>query len=212
MVEVREIRLHRVELKLADTDDPLASRISWEPLVPGGASFRSHRLRESTGTLTVRRTVGGLVFGCVFAVPGTLAVLAAVPAALLAEEKGWLIGGFLLLWGMGFGAAGWFLLLGGKPLTFDARAGVYYRGKAYVHGGGRPADQQGSLARVHALQLISERVAGSGRNGGSFTSHELNLVLEDGQRVNVMDHGGAIEECARKLAGLLDVPVWKASF
>ena len=212
MAEVQEIRLHRVELKLADTDDPMASKVSWEPLVAGGASFRSHRLHESPGRLTVRRTIGGLVFGCAFAVPGTLAVLAAIPAALMVDENGWMVGGFLLLWGTLFGGAGWFLLLGGKPLTFDARAGVYFRGKAYVHGAGRPADEQGSLSRIHALQLLSEHVSGSGRNRSSFTSHELNLVLDDGARINVMDHGGNIEECARKLAALLDVPVWKATY
>lgn len=211
VAEVQEIRINRVELKLADTDDPLASKVSWQPLVGGGSSFRTHRLRKADGRLTVRRTLGGVVFACVFMVPGTLAVLAALPAALLADEKGWLIGGFLLLWGAGFGGAGWLLLLGGKPLTFDARAGVYYRGKAYVHGEGRATDQQGSLNNIHALQLVSEHITGSGRNRSSFVSHELNLVLDDGERVNVMDHGGDIETCARSLAELLDVPLWKAS-
>lgn len=212
MADVQEIRIHRVELKLADTDDPLASKVSWQPLVGGGSSFRTHRLRETDGRLCVRRTWGGMAFACVFAIPGTLAVLAALPVALAVSDKGWLVGGFLLLWGAGFGGAGWFMLLGGKPLTFDARAGVYYRGKAYVHGAGLAGDQQGFIGRIHALQLVSERLTSSGRNRSSFTSHELNLVLDDGERVNVMDHGGDVEACARKLADFLDVPVWKASY
>lgn len=210
MAEVQELRINRVELKLADTDDPLASKVSWEPLVGGGSSFRTHRLQEAPGRLQVRRTIGGLVFACVFAVPGTIAVLAALPAALLAPEKGWLVGGFLLLWGAGFGGAGWFLLLGSKPLTFDKRAGVYFRGKAYAHGVGRAADQQGSLGHIHALQLVSEHI--SGNKGRSYRSHELNLVLDDGERVNVMDHGGEIETCAKRLADFLDVPLWKAVY
>lgn len=211
MAEVQEIRINRVELKLADTDDPLASKVSWQPLARGGSSFRTHRLQQSAGQLKVRRTTGGVVFACVFMVPGTLAVLAALPVALMASEKGWLIGGFLLLWGTIFGGAGWLLLLGGKPLTFDARAGVYFRGKAYVHGQGRDTDQQGSLGHIHALQLVSEHITGSGRNRRSFVSHELNLVLDDGERVNVMDHGGDIETCAKQLADFLDVPLWKAT-
>ena len=75
MAEVKELRVNRVELKLGDTDDPLASKVSWQPLVRGGSNFRTHRLRETPGRLQVRRTIGRLVFGCVFAVPGTIPVL-----------------------------------------------------------------------------------------------------------------------------------------
>jgi hypothetical protein len=42
-------------------------------------------------------------------------------------------------------------------------------------------------------------------------SYELNLVLKDGRRINVVDHGGAdkIRTDAATLADFLGVPVWK---
>lgn len=211
MAEVREIRLNPSGTGAAQSDDPLASLVSWQPMVPGGSNFRTQRLHATPGCLVLRRSLGGILFACVFAVPGTLAVLAAVPLALAIDGDGWMFGGFMLVWGALFGGAGWYMLLSHKPLCFDARAGVYFRGKAYVHGGGQPKERQGALASIQALQLLAERVRGSGRGSRSFTSHELNLVLDDGFRVNVMDHGGDIEECARQLADLLDVPVWKGT-
>ncbi|MCB0637404.1 MAG: hypothetical protein KDC54_12335, partial [Lewinella sp.] len=40
-------------LDLTQFDDPLAERISWDPLQYGGSSFRTHRL-ERTGMYLLR--------------------------------------------------------------------------------------------------------------------------------------------------------------
>ncbi len=62
---------------------------------------------------------------------------------------------------------------------------------------------------MHALQLISEYVSGK----SSYYSYELNLVLDDGSRINVVDHGNlaAIREDAGKLALFLAKPLWDAT-
>jgi len=46
-----------------------------------------------------------------------------------------------------------------------------------------------------------------------FTSYELNLVLKDGSRRNLVDHGNlpALRDDARELAGFLIVPLWDAT-
>jgi len=65
------------------------------------------------------------------------------------------------------------------------------------------------LDQVHALQLVSEYCSG---NKSSYYSYELNLVLKDGRRVNVIDHGNInrIRQDAQTLSNFLGKPVWNA--
>ena len=60
---------------------------------------------------------------------------------------------------------------------------------------------------VHTFQIISERVRSK---NGSYLSYELNLVLKDGNRVNIVDHGkqSQILIDADTLSHLLAKPVW----
>lgn len=64
------------------------------------------------------------------------------------------------------------------------------------------------IDRIHALQLIAERYDRSSNQ----RSYELNLVLTDGSRLNVIDHGGldVIRADAQKLAAFLGKPLWDA--
>ena len=64
------------------------------------------------------------------------------------------------------------------------------------------------LEKIHALQLIFN--ASSQRFYGF--SYELNLVLEAGKRINVIDHGNLdrLREDADTLAAFLDKPIWDA--
>lgn len=66
------------------------------------------------------------------------------------------------------------------------------------------------LKRVHALQIISEYIK---TKKSSYYSYELNLVLDDGSRLNVVDHGNqsALQADARTLAEFLKKPLWDAS-
>jgi hypothetical protein len=74
---------------------------------------------------------------------------------------------------------------------------------------GNPKDMC-KLEDVHAIQLLREYCRG---NKSSYYSYELNLVLHDGRRVNVVDHGkhSQILDEARMLSECLEVPVWDAS-
>ena len=60
------------------------------------------------------------------------------------------------------------------------------------------------------MQLVSEYCRG---NKSSFYSYELNLVLANGRRINVVDHGNieSLQKDARTLAAFLDIPVWDAT-
>lgn len=94
-------------------------------------------------------------------------------------------------------------------MVFDKERGYFHRGWKKPERAIDPALLKNYLPldKIHALQLISERVSG---NKSSYLSYELNLVDVDGGRVNVVDHGHlrGIEEDARMLAEFLGKPLW----
>jgi hypothetical protein len=59
-----------------------------------------------------------------------------------------------------------------------------------------------------ALQICSKLI--TSRRIGGFTGYELNLVLKDGQRLNLMDHGNihSLAGDGRVLADELGLPLW----
>lgn len=59
------------------------------------------------------------------------------------------------------------------------------------------------ISEIHGLQIISEWVHGKNT---SYTSYELNMILKDSRRVNIIDHGN-IEEI-RKNADELASKLW----
>lgn len=214
MTQIQNIHLNKFELKLADTDDPVALKVSWEPVKPGGANFKTQKLNISPKRISVEKTGGAIVFALVFAIPGVLAVLIGVPLFLWQGKIFSAL--FMLIWGSIFGGVGILMLKSEKPLTFDKSVGVYFRGKEYKQQFSDNRENQGWLSDIYALQLLSERIHSSSSHGHSSTylSYELNLVFKDGERVNVMDHGNAaeLETSAKELAGFLNVPIWQATY
>lgn len=209
MTDIQEIKLNevKVEVKLADTDDPIASKVKWEPAKSGGSNFKSQAIKEEDNCIVVSRSMGGKLFALCFAIPGAIA-LCSVPYNLIRGE--YFLSVFMLLWGGIFAAVGFFMLFGIKPFTFDFTRGVYYRGKKMPFEASGDVEQHGYLSDIHAIQILSERIRS--QDSGSYTSYELNLVMKDAQRVNVMDHGADVDEVAKKIASQLGIPIWKASY
>jgi Zn-dependent protease with chaperone function len=195
---------------------PLAQKTEWHPLKGGGTNFGTHRLDSSDQDLLVfKATKGAYVFSGIFTFIGVLGLVIPILAFIGMENKEW----GLLLFGIFFG--GVFLTAGlllfkfmTQPCVFDTFYGCFYKGKK------RPQDHIGmdrnsknpmvKLSDVKAIQVIRERI--SSKNG-SYYSYEINLVLADASRVNVIDHGkhSAIIEDAEILATALGVPLWDGS-
>jgi len=116
--------------------------------------------------------------------------------------------------------------------SFDRREGCFWKGR-WKRGDGalsiRRADLNArlekealkdyiDLADVYAIQLIKEYVPGSSgtdSRSSPYYSYELNLVLKDGERMNVVDHGNLtrIRADAIKLGEFLgNLPVWDATW
>nr|WP_159063795.1 hypothetical protein [Thaumasiovibrio occultus] len=213
MSRIQNINMNKAEVKLAETDDPVASKINWDPAKPGGSIFNSQTMSVSRQRIRVKRSILGKLFYAFFFLPGLAIGLFIIPEYM---QYGFdnvilmslLFGSVVLFTGFGL------LFVVDKPITFDKPQGIYFRGKKYDRMGDNDRNKQGRLADIYALQILTEKVQTTNRNGRSlvYSSYELNLVFEDGARVNVMDHGNAnaLEASAEQLADFLDVPVWKA--
>jgi hypothetical protein len=106
--------------------------------------------------------------------------------------------------GLLFAGAGAYMLWSGtQPIVFDRAQGLFWKGWSAPQPG---AGLRVELTAIHALQIISEYCGGKTR----FYSYELNLVLKDGERVNVVDHGDMkrLRAEGATLARYLGVPLW----
>jgi hypothetical protein len=121
-----------------------------------------------------------------------------------------------ILVGIVFAAIGGALFnFGTKPIVFDKHSGHFWKGRKSPDQV-MNIDSIKSLAPLHdiyALQLISEFCRGSGKNSSSYYSYELNLILNDSERINVVDHGkhAKIREDGQTLARFLNKPLWDAT-
>jgi len=189
----------------------IAMKVDWSPLSGGGANFKTHKLNfVNSMRVEVLKSTGGKLFGGLFILMGT-GIPAFISYTMYQEGKtGWELL-IPVLVGAIFSIIGIALLFFPKPRVFDKRLGWFWAGSKSLQ-----REQQfmqlkksARLAEIAALQIIPERI--TGRKSGSYTSWEINLVSEDAQRLNVLDHGdrNSIIEDAQKLGEFLDVPVWE---
>ncbi|MCG9756850.1 hypothetical protein L1D40_16755 [Shewanella insulae] len=209
MSAIKDIRVNKFELKLADTDDPVAEKTCWDPLKSGGANFKTQDMVETKGRIVIKHSVTALVLYSMFLLPGLGIFFIASPTLFIEGESG---GGIAMaILGALFIGVSLLMLSSKKHITFDKASGTYFCGKSYNGSKRGDASRQGRLSDIHALQLIRESIRSNNR---SYLSYELNLVFHNGERANVMDHGIEleIEASAKQLAAYLDLPLWKASY
>ena len=212
--KLKQMRPERVEFDPASLEDPVALETEWGPAKGGGANFRTHQLVQvDPNRIEFRASWGSKLFGIIFSVVGLGAMAVFISESMDGDEfaltfplvlvvllcSAFVVGGILMFF---FFTA---------PIVFDRRVGAFWIGRT-------APDQTfnrltlknyAELKDIHAIQLIAEYLSGSKT---SYYSYELNLVLKDGKRFNVVDHGdkAKIIEDAGTLAEFLGVPVWNA--
>jgi hypothetical protein len=96
-----------------------------------------------------------------------------------------------------------------KPVIFDKTKGMYWKGwkapKRYLAEGDKESSSR--IGDIYALQIIPELVRSDNK---SYVSYELNLVLRDGSRMNVVDHGDLVKlrEDAKLVSEFLGIAIW----
>ncbi len=194
-------------------DDPVALETEWIPAVSGGASFGTHRLiQASANRVEFNSTLAAKAFCLLFFLVGSGLLLFQLNRIAQAGFSGQepLVP---ILVGVVFAVVGACLYrFGTTPRIFDRSLARFWRGRKEptMMDVGPPTDSSTPLSSIHALQLLSEFVSGS---KSSYTSYELNLVLNDGRRINVVDHGNLkrLRSDAKTLSQFLDKPVWDAT-
>ncbi|MCG2586983.1 hypothetical protein [Rhodohalobacter sulfatireducens] len=196
-------------------DDEMALKTEWEPLKRGGTNFQTHKLVEvNYMRIEFRSTMGAKLFSLIFFTIG-VGMPIFFGREMLHEvadiyQSDFI---FIILFGLIFATVGgWLFYSFSKPVIFDKTLGFYWKGwkkpKRYM--AKMEEEISSRIGNIYALQIIPELVRSDNK---SYVSYELNLVLRDGSRMNVVDHGSPVKirDDAKKLAEFLDVPVWDAS-
>lgn len=196
-------------------DDPLAEQIRWTPLKSGGSNFRTHKLFEDSNIrVGFKPTIGARLFGIVFIFVGLVSPIAIgygniqVDSNLIESETV-----FMIAFGVAFFSIGSYIYYSySKPIVFDKLSGQYWKGwkKPERSVGREPLENGAWLRNIYALQIIEEYIR---NDDNSYYSYELNLVLRNGERLNVIDHGSKrkLLSDAQVLSKFLDKPIWDAT-
>lgn len=210
----KKVTIKAVPYDPSQLGDELATRTEWGPAKSGGASSGTHRLIDAgPGRVEFRATEEALAFYALFAA-AALAIVILPVAGIASMGLQWrtlLILPLLVVGSVFLSKVGAIWYHGSAPIVFDKQRGEYWKGR------GAPAEaanrhqikERLELDRIHALQLIFKFCGGD----DSYYSYELNLVLDDATRLNVVDHGNREElrKDAEELAKFLGRPLWDAT-
>ena len=196
-------------------DDSLAMTIDWTPAKVGGTNITTHGLvKVDSNRYEIQAFKKALLFPQMFMAIGVITAVGLGVAGLNGEK-------ILLYAGVPFGMifviVGYLLYRSWKtPRVFDRNSGYYWRGAAAANPNEITAMAEHCLLKdIYAIQLVAEYCTSSGGDTGtvSFYSFELNLVLSDKTRINVVDHDKRemIQSNAEELAEFLKVPLWDAT-
>jgi hypothetical protein len=206
---IENIIKNRIELELIDTDDPIASKIKWTPVIAGsGSKYRASALQEiDYNRIKIKPSKFTCLFSGLFFVLGLLLVLGGFFGANISL----IVIGFIFEVGMlKFFSADF------KDIYIDKIENLIYEKKYFIF---KKFDSSPLLSEytnnVHALQIIEKYLRSSGTNGqrSGYWCFELNLILKDFRRVCIMNHGDhlILIEDAKKLSTFLNIPIWDAT-
>lgn len=195
-------------------NDEIAMQADWKPLVPGGTNFKTKNLSIKPGVnkAIFKASIGSILFGGIFLLIGVGIMISGISKLI---SSGYQVDNYFLIgFGLIFGTVGMIILhFFTKPVTFDKESGYFYKGRVsrekLLYSEGDIKDLT-PLKNIYALQIIAEYCSG---NKSSYYSYELNIILENGERMNVIDHGNlkAIRDDANSVAEFLDIKVWDAA-
>lgn len=198
-------------------NDPVALKTEWTPARKGGANFQTRELiKAAPHRVEFRPTKTALFLYTLFALSG-IGFLGIIYFVLGFRYKIWThdidYHLFPLIFiALVFSTIGCFLLyFGTAPIIFDKMKSAFWKGRKSSEHVLDPKTLKDFIRfnDIYALQLISEYIRSKNY---SYYSYELNIVREDGSRVNIIDHGkkDKLKQDAQTLATFLDKPLWDA--
>ena len=190
----------------------LALKTKWSPQKTGGTNITTHYLfKYSENRVGFKISAGFKVFISVFVISGLVFFSIGMMNFFKSGQDDSPAFIFPIIGLLFTGFATFMYLSANRPRVFDKDSGYFWIGKKGPH---QTNDKTvvkvfEKLENIEAIQLISEYIRS---NKSSYYSYELNLVLKNADRINVIDHGNLekIRRDAQTLSAFLDVPVWDA--
>ncbi len=185
-----------------ETENSVESNINWEPLNKGGNSFKTHKLVSfSNARIEYRAILGYKLLGYFF-----LIAAVSIPILMYITQTIPILMILLALVSLSVGTT--LYKRADLPIVFDKGLGYFWKGKIEPSmvseiSGIKVATK---LEDIYGLQVIKELVRGKENR---YYSYEINLILNSGERLNVVDYGNAnsILQDASTLSKFLDRPV-----
>ncbi len=187
-------------------NDPIALKTSWRPQSNNGLKMRNMRLRiVSDDRVEFEMTPMALLGPTIFMVATILLVLGIL--ALNTPIGSFAFNLLAVLALSCFTVAAAMIRNDLVPRQFDKELGYFWIGEPEsAFEDGKFVGKGCHLSEIHAVQLIQ----GSLRYD---INYEVNLVLENGRRINLIGHINrtALYDDAQELARFLRVPMWDAT-
>ncbi len=189
--------LNNGAVRIHPNSDPVAAKTHWQSMAAGASNFKMQQLEKSNAGLIIRASFEVKLFYWAFIFTGLVPIVLEyfflwndidfILDPLLSTCGIFVLVGMLLSW-----------MFTGKRIEFNKVSKTIYT-----------SERKFPFSEVYALQVITSLAGGHGH--GIYRNNELNIVLNDGQRINVLNHGGvaAFEYQELQLSKLLNVPVWQ---
>lgn len=197
------------------THDSVASLTSWTPLVRGGSNFATHTLNQvNNRRIEIKPSLGLYLFTFVFASFSLFFIFESKNQLLFYGDFPTNLGDalntfvpiiFLLV-------SAFMLIKLPQKIVFDGKRNLYWKGykkPSRIIGRKKKRNTVVRFSEIQAIQLLSEWCDGG--DSSNYYSFELNLVLKDSNRINVIDHGNysRIKFDANLISKFLKVPLWE---
>jgi len=210
---------HNDMQRFLGSQDKVINLTSWKALKSGGKKFKSHNLIKVNDHQIIfkisKRTIALYTFMFLL---GLLTVIIFLFGNVLGMD-----GSGNPLYGIAIGfvfmLVGSFLLITqSAQINLDNKLPAFWMGKLDANAiiNKNSLEAYASLKELHALQVIKEFLPDNSSNEGwrrkGLTSYEINLVMNDGSRINILDHGNKkeIDRQAQEIATFFNVPLWHA--
>lgn len=191
-------------------NDPIADIIEWHKVIPGGKKYATHTLKKNSAfSYKYTCSKSHLFFNFIVIFAGIIMILLGwdvffdIKSDL--RKAGWVFFGLLTLF-----VGVFFLLVHSIAITFDKKIGLVWKGRCPQSLAGRIKEKTKAVyfSDIHAVQVVKEYIKPA--KSKYYYVYEINLILKDGTRFQVIDHGirNQILQDAKILSHLINVPLW----
>ena len=191
--------------------DSIAMQTKWTYARGGGTSFRTYNLvKIDNNRMEFRSSIKSRLLHFMFIlVPLLIFLVGFLLSQIIPVKKELIIVQLVPLSLVVIGIIIYYFAT--APIVFDKHKRSFWKGRTEPD---QISDKKklkyfAKLEDIHALQIISEHCIGE---NNSYYSYELNLVLKNATRINVVDHGDLeqIRLDSQVLSAFLDKKLWDA--